>query len=368
MKFEIVTDFEKWSEIYKSCTPFHGKIYYSPEYCKAIEKNGEGTACLAYYELETTEGLFKVVYPFIKKEIPRELTQELSKEPLYDIESPYGYGGPMILAEDGYVYNEERDPGNELAHLFTKEFLHWTQKNKIIAEFVRLNPMTMNHNLFISHYDTELNRRTISINTIPDLKSMLSKGTSARKRNYYKAINNGLEVIWCSIKDEVAVKCFRELYDKTMNRLDADKYYYFSDEYFKALSQLPEENALICIALYNGKIPVASSLLLLDEFSAHYHLGGSDIDYKDLQGSAFLLWESAKTAHEIGCECLHLGGGLSLDPKDSLFEFKKGFSSNIHEFYIGKRIIDFNLYYAVSDAWCAKTQKEPKIFLHFNKI
>lgn len=368
MKFEIITDFEKWAEIYNSTPFFHGKVYYSPQYCKAIENNGEGKACLCYYELDTSEGQFKILYPFIKKEIPTSLRKIVSNAPLFDIESPYGYGGPIILAEDGYVYNEERDPSNELAHYFTKEFLKWANESNIIAEFVRFNPMTMNHNLFVSQYDIELNRRTVSINTNQNFNSMLSNGTSARKRNYYKAQNNGLEVIWCSLKDEGAIKCFRELYDATMNRLDADKYYHFSDEYFKTLSELPDQNALISMAVYGGDLPVAASLFLFDEFSAHYHLGGSDEAYKDLQGSAFLLWEAAKAAHEMGCECLHLGGGLSLDPDDKLFAFKKGFSSKINEFYIGKRIIDFSKYYAISDAWKEKTGKTSGILLHYHNL
>lgn len=368
MNFEITNDFNKWEEIYDSTSFFHGKSYYSPQYCKAIEYNGEGKALLCYFDIDTQEGNFKIIYPFILKEIPAELTKELSSKPLFDIESPYGYGGPMLLAEDGYVYNEERDPGNELAYYFTGEFLKWANENNIVAEFVRFNPMTMNHNLFVSQYDISLNRRTIDINTLPNFNSILGKGSSARRRNYYKAVNNGLEAVWCPLNEKDAMQCFRELYEKRMEQLEAEKYYNFSDAYFKALAELPESKALISIALYNGKIPVASSLFLFDEFSAHYHLGGSDDSYKDLQGSAFLLWEAARATHEMGLECLHIGGGLSLEPDDKLFAFKKGFSSRVREFYVGKRIINHWFYQEISRFWVEKNGKEPKILLHYHDI
>ncbi len=367
MSLEIIEDIKKWDELYNTIPYFQGKVYFSPYYCKALENNLEGKAVLCYFEEKTKEGTIKVFYPFIIKEIPEELTSPYSKETLYDIESPYGYGGPMIFTNEGYLYNDERDPGNEQALAFTKEFLEWAKKSNIVAEFVRFNPITMNHNLFVSHYNIELNRKTVTINTLNDFKTMLAMGTSARKRNYFKAVDNGLEIVWCPLKDEDAMLCFRDLYDSTMDRLDADKYYYFSDAYLNTLSELPDQG-VIGIALYNKEIPVAASLFLFDELSAHYHLGGSDIEYKDLQGSAFLLWEGAKVANEMGLECLHLGGGLSLSNDDKLFAFKKGFSSKINEFYIGKRIINPVLYNSISESWIEKTGKKPKIFLHYHDL
>ncbi|MBP5470560.1 MAG: hypothetical protein J6Z11_15095, partial [Candidatus Riflebacteria bacterium] len=270
MKFEIIEDIKKWEQIYNSTPYFQGKVYFSPYYCKALENNLEGKAVLCYYENPTKDGCIKVLYPFSIKEIPEELTTPLTDKTLYDIESPYGYGGPMIFTEEGYFYNDERDSENEYALSFTREFLNWAKDNNIIAEFVRFNPITMNHNLFVSHYTIELNRKTVLIDTLDDFATMLSNASSARKRNYYKALNNGLEIVWCPVSDQEAMLCFRDLYDSTMNRLDADKYYYFSDAYFKTLAELPDQG-LIGIALYNNEIPVAASLFLFDELSAHYH-------------------------------------------------------------------------------------------------
>ncbi len=367
MKFEIIEDKKKWEEIYNKTPFFQGKVYFSPHYCKALEDNLEGKVVLCYFEQEINKDKITVLYPFIIKGIPDELTKSLTSETLFDIESPYGYGGPMIFTSEGYLYNDEKDYENAYAVSFSNEFINWAIKNNIVAEFVRFNPITMNHNLFLSHYSIELNRKTVSVNTIDDFNTMLSKASSARKRNYYKALNNNLEVVWCPLSDEEAMLCFRDIYEETMKRLDANSYYYFSDAYFKSLSELSEQG-LIGIALYNKEIPVAASIILFDELSAHYHLGGSDYEYKDLQGSAFLLWEAAKISNEMGLECLHLGGGLSLDSKDKLFNFKKGFSSNINDFYIGKRIINQNYYNTISETWQSKTGKQPSIFLHYHDI
>ena len=100
-----------------------------------------------------------------------------------------------------------------------------------------------------------------------------------------------------------------------------------------SVKELEDLDLDIVISYDNEQLDVDVDVgVLFDELSAHYHLGGSDTEYKDLQGSAFLLWEGAKVAHEMGLECLHLGGGLSLSPEDKLFAFKKGFSNIINEF------------------------------------
>lgn len=367
ISFEIIKDINKWQDIYDTTAYFHGKAYYSPLYCKAIENNGEGEACLCYCELDTTNGKVQILYPFILKKIPEELTKDLSPEPLYDIESPYGYGGPMILLGDGYVYSENREPSDDIARIFTNEFLKYAEKEHIVAEFVRFNPITMNHNLFISHYSIYLNRRTVCINTAQSFERMLSSASSARRRNYYKAQDCGVQVGWFPLSDKDAMECFRKLYDTTMNRLDADKYYHFSDAYFNTLAQLPEEDAVIGIAAFEER-PIGAILLLTDGMSAHYHLGGSDEEYKNLQPTSLLLWEAARVANLCNLECLHLGGGLSLDENDNLFAYKKGFSNQVKEFYIGKRIFNPILYYSISDAWVAKTGKTPKIHLHYHSL
>ncbi|HRZ50243.1 MAG TPA: hypothetical protein P5338_12695, partial [Bacteroidales bacterium] len=57
---------------------------------------------------------------------------------------------------------------------------------------------------------------------------------------------------------------------------------------------------------------------------------------------------------EQGCTMLHLGGGSTRDPYDSLLKFKKGFSGHTARFYIGKKIHNPVVYCEVMEAWKQK--------------
>ncbi|MDR1916612.1 MAG: hypothetical protein LBQ58_08575 [Synergistaceae bacterium] len=61
-------------------------VYYTSEYYRLYEMNGEGDGRLFVYERGGDIG----VYPFLKKRI----TGYALDRPYYDIQTAYGYGGP----------------------------------------------------------------------------------------------------------------------------------------------------------------------------------------------------------------------------------------------------------------------------------
>jgi len=74
-------------------------IYFTPEYCHLYEKNGEGKAQLIIYE----EGNQFIYYPFLLREINeiQDIKHLESKYgEMYDIITPYGYGGPITNETD----------------------------------------------------------------------------------------------------------------------------------------------------------------------------------------------------------------------------------------------------------------------------
>ena len=42
---------------------------------------------------------------------------------------------------------------------------------------------------------------------------------------------------------------------------------------------------------------------------------------------------------------LHFGGGVTNDEKDAVYKFKKSFSNETNDFYIGERVINRDKYY-----------------------
>ncbi|MGN0156609.1 MAG: hypothetical protein ACI39N_05125, partial [Lachnospiraceae bacterium] len=66
-------------------------IYFDDNYGKLYEKADSGTATVFVHQNQY--GMVK--HQFIKRRIPKELLH--NDEELYDIVTPYGYGGPMIV-------------------------------------------------------------------------------------------------------------------------------------------------------------------------------------------------------------------------------------------------------------------------------
>jgi lipid II:glycine glycyltransferase (peptidoglycan interpeptide bridge formation enzyme) len=266
------------------------------------------------------------------------------------MQSAYGYGGPVAF-----------DANSKSLQTFADEHARWVARHNIVAEFVRFNPFGQ-HDEFSSIVTPELNRNTVSIELEPDFSVILDKASSARRRNYTKAVKSGLNFcIDTNYSDFIAI------YRQAMQRLDADQYYYFSAEYFAALAKMPEKQRFFTRVTDNSGRLLAAGIFLLDELAAHYHLGGSQLDARALQPDAFMLFSAAKYAAEAGKKTLHLGGGLSLAEDDGLFRFKAGFSAQRHRFYIGKKIHQPKQYAEFSQKWQKITGQPATILLHYHE-
>jgi len=341
--FQIIEEKDLWQNALAELPDFAGKIYYSYEYLSAYEKNGDGRAIALMFRQAPGNVAF---YPVIIRSIPFQ--------PGYsgfnDIETAYGYGGPYF---------------NSTSHSFIRdfftEFSHWANEMKVVAEFVRFNPLSVIDNNIYDFYQVSLNRKTIAIPLKKEFSEILCGCTPARRRNYRRAQSEHLTF---SISDNL--NNFKQLYQKTMSRLNAEQYYFFSDSYFCAIENLrPEQRFFTNVSAANGET-VAAGIFLTDSESAHYHLGASAEGCQQMQPATFMMLEAARHANTAGLALLHLGGGLTLSPDDSLFRFKKGFSGHFRDFFIGRRIHQPEIYNSLSNAWQLLTGRKPSILLHYH--
>jgi UDP-perosamine 4-acetyltransferase len=122
---------------------------------------------------------------------------------------------------------------------------------------------------------------------------------------------------------------FRKIYRQTMERLHADDFFFFADEYYDHLSSELADRFLVVNALADGR-PVASAIFLADSQLAHYHLAGSNDEGRRHGAATLLVMVASEWARQRGCSLLHLGGGLQ--PDDSLWEFKRGFGGKLFSY------------------------------------
>ena len=132
---------------------------------------------------------------------------------------------------------------------------------------------------------------------------------------------------------------FARLYEQTMERQQAEGFYYFPPEYWRALETELRNHVVLFEAGED-----AALLCLHAPPWLHYHLGASSEAGRKLGASNLLFLEAARWAQELGYTRFHLGGGVG-GRRDSLFEFKLRFDPGGElEMAVGKAIHDEEAY------------------------
>ncbi len=296
-------------------------IYFDSNYGKLYEKAEHGVC--EVFEYEDDNG--KVCHQFIKREIPQELLH--STEKFYDIVTPYGYGGPVIVkAEDK----------KKLVNDFFVAFAKYCEQQNIVSEFVRFHPIVNNALDFKEIYNATWDRKTLGTN-LKDYDDPVKQEFSKSCR---KSIRQTLkkEVEYRIIEKPFDLSGFKKVYYDTMDRNDASEYYYFDDEYFEKIQEWYRENLLIIEVIFEGQV-IAAGLYFLYNKMIHVHLSGTLKEYLHLSPAYILRYALTCWAKEKGYEYIHHGGGRTNKEDDALYLFKKQFASNTQfDFYLGRKI------------------------------
>jgi hypothetical protein len=309
-------------------------IYFEPEYA-ALHRFHEGTRALLFAYDRAGE---RWLYPFLLRPIERIGEQALS-ETWFDIETPYGYGGPLASTEDA-----------EFMAAAHRAFTQWCLETKVVAEFVRLHPLVRNERWVDPHMEVVYDRETVSLN-LRGFDALGPDELPFDKMTRYmlrRAAGPGMSMEVYPAREYFAE--FVRLYGLTMERLGADDYYYFSEEYFAGLRELTCDAGWLLAARQDG-VCVAASLFLKGQRWLHYHLSASDPERRAPGATNALIYRAAQLGSREGFEVLHLGGGISQATDDSLLKFKRRMGTDAHAFYIGKRIHQPLTYASLREMW-----------------
>jgi len=310
---------QKWNEVIASYSK--PDVYDLNEYVCSLLLDSKDEGLLFCFEGEKS----RMCYAMIKKDIGEDahFAGELSKGVYYDLETPYGYGGPLYDNLDA----------RELK-AFRKWLKDWCRENRIVSQFVRFHPLRKNAPSTVGFFDeVRYMHHTIFMDT--ETEDVIVENMDSKNRNMVrKARKNQVEIVVDEALEQLPA--FKEIYKETMDYHNASEMYYFSDEYYDYLRTEMKDNIVLLLAKYEGK-PISASLFFYNKDYMHYHLSGTLLEYRKLAGANLLLFEAACLAAKKGIKEFHLGGGLSED--DSLYGFKKQFSKpGVVDFYIGKTI------------------------------
>jgi lipid II:glycine glycyltransferase (peptidoglycan interpeptide bridge formation enzyme) len=249
-----------------------------------------------------------------------------------DMTSVYGYPGFLLSS----------DIAKDLYDSFTEQLNIWSNENGIVSIFSRLNSLLVDASELTGCFPSG---ETVVID--------LSINEDEQKKRYRKNYRNllrrlekdGFKADWSNSKE--SVDDFKSIYLETMKGLGAGDYYFFDDAYYDDLLK----SSGFEVRIYNvwlNEIKVCSGMFVFCDDIVQYHLSGTLQDYKDLAPTRMLIDQARKDATKLGFKYLHLGGGLG-GSRDSLFNFKYGFSKDSIEFYVFKMITNIDVYKQLSN-------------------
>ena len=314
-----LNDFEQWDNAVRSFNDYD--VYWLNGYVKSFQIHGDGEPLLFFYDDGTTRGINVVMKRDIAKD--KRFKGKIPENLYFDISTPYGYGGWIIEGE-----------GTD--KLFAA-YEDWIKKNGIISEFVRFHPFIKNSGKCTDFY--EVIRLGTVVHMDLDSPKVIWDNIISKNRNMIrKAIKNDVKVYngrFPSIYEK-----FREIYNGTMDKDNADKYYYFAPEFYTTLLEDLPDNAQVFWAEKDGQV-IAASIMLAANGHMNYHLSGSIREYGTLAPTNLILHRAALWGCANGYKTFNLGGGLG-SGVDNLFRFKKAFyrGDDLNFFYVGRKIYD----------------------------
>ncbi len=307
---------ERWDAVVRTFGQYD--TYWLSGYVRAFQLHGDGEPLLFFYEKDGTRGINVVM----KRDVARDahFAGRLPEGRYFDFSTPYGYGGWLIEGEDP-------------APVF-EAYRQWAEKNGVISEFVRFHPMLCNHEACKSFYEVVRLGEVVHME-LSSPETIWENIVSKNRNMIRKAVKNDVRVY--NGRFPAIYRRFREIYNGTMDKDEAEAYYYFGEDFYTSLLEDLPQNAQVFWAEKDGQV-IAASVMLTANGRMNYHLSGSLREFSSLAPGNLLLYKAALWGCANGCRTLYLGGGVG-SGEDSLFKFKRAFyKGELNRFYIGKRI------------------------------
>jgi hypothetical protein len=313
----------------KALTILPHDIYHLPEYFELSAKL-EGGHPVAYLVIDGSRVVF---VPILVKELPAEFLGHVTGK---DATSPYGYACPLISK-----CCETTD-----WKLLLDDMVFKFQSLGLVSVFFRLNPLFELPLQCFSQFGKLVHHgQTVFIDLDKPIEDIWGDFCKNHKRGINKLQKDRYTVV---VDEWVYYDKFIDLYQETMERVGATKFYFFGNDYFYQLKNSLGQRLHLFVVLSGDKQVAAGGLFTVEDGIVQYHLGASSSNFLNVAPSKLMFYNAICWAKENDYKIFHLGGGLGAG-NDSLFQFKKGFSASLSDFYTWRIILDKARYKILED-------------------
>lgn len=285
-----------------------------PDYVQLFAGSDDKSLC-ATFEYAGAQ----VLYPFIMRPVDNP-----DGDPLMDIVTPYGYGGPFVWGT-----NDSKRIAVQFWTLFDK----WAMQNAVVTEFIRFG---LQSDDFLPYPGGQINRLNNYVVPLSRSEDDLWSGFEHKvRKNVKRAIASGITV---EIDDTgERFDDFYRIYLSTMDRRDAAEVFYFTREFFSSIHARLSGMYAYFYAVRGGEV-ISTELVLISAENVYSFLGGTDADSFANRPNDLLKFEIIKWAKRIGKTRFVLGGGAAAG--DGIEKYKKAFAPDgAHQFRTGQRVL-----------------------------
>ncbi|MEI6442544.1 MAG: GNAT family N-acetyltransferase [Nostocales cyanobacterium ELA583] len=302
-----------WTE---TLAQLHHDIYHLPEYV-----NLEATRTQSLPEaILITEGEKIFFLPYLLRCCDNLFSSKLLITEVFDVVSPYGY--------PGFLMNTIAIQTPEFLNMVLQKLKSIFLDKNVCSVFLRLHPILNNYiQEFLPSQDYQIQGETVSINLTLSETEIWHQTRSQHRTHINRCKQAGFIAKIVDYHDYIDEFMF--IYYQTMDRVGAKKDFYFDREYFTALSKLNEKIHLCIVELENQVACVGIFTECCDIVQCH--LSGTNNDFLKQAPNKLMFDYIRFWAKERGNKFFHFGGGLGAT-KDSLYDFKAGFSKQTHSF------------------------------------
>ncbi|MBW4673228.1 MAG: FemAB family protein [Desmonostoc geniculatum HA4340-LM1] len=342
MDYKIVTLSDPlWLEILDK---LNHDIYHLPEYVDLEAKriNAIPEAILIF---ENEKILF---LPYLLRCVNNLFETHIEIPLIWDIVSPYGYPGILLSKAAANT--------PEFFELALNQLIVGLSDRQICSAFLRLHPiLNQGLNEVLPLGLCQVSGETVSINLSLSTSEIWHQTRPEHRNHINRCKRYGFTAKM--VRLEEYIDKFMIVYHETMNRVEAKEYFYFDYDYFQALANL-NKNIYLCLIELDNQIACAGIFSECCEI-VQYHLGGTKNEFLK-QAPSKLMFDFVRFwAKERGNKFLHLGGGVG-SAKDSLYNFKAGFSKQRHLFLTLRLITDAEKYDSLVELRAKSLKTEPK--------
>ncbi|MDZ8079939.1 MAG: GNAT family N-acetyltransferase [Nostoc sp. DcaGUA01] len=336
-----------WLEILKK---LNHDIYHLPEYVDLEAKRIQAIP-EAILIFENDKILF---LPYLLRCVNNLFETNIEIPLIWDIVSPYGYPGILL--------SQAAANTPEFLQLAVNQLILGLRDRQICSAFLRLHPiLNQGLNEVLPLELCQVSGETVSIDLSLSTSEIWHQTRPEHRNHINRCKRSGFTARM--VRLEEYIDKFINIYHETMNRVEAKKYFYFDDNYFQNLANL-NKNIYLCLIELNNQIACAGIFTECCQI-VQYHLGGTKSEFLKQAPSKLMFDYVRFWAKERGNKFLHLGGGVG-SAKDSLYNFKAGFSKQRHLFLTLRLITDAEKYDSLVELRAKSLKTEPKNLFESN--